>query len=277
MQSSSRLRRAHVALLVVAAVSVGAGALAQQGKKGGAKPPIKPPASATASAAASASAAPLKPDDPPASTATPAAVDAGAAKTADAPVPPPVRNEGADGGPRPSPLNPQPNELPSQSGGDAGAASTIDYDRLLADIAALRARVSAVGDTLFHSRMAVSLQTDGDKTRIARLTVSVDDGVVYTNTQRGFRAEDAIAVFDRAVAPGRHAVTVDVDRLDPKNEGFQTSQRSRFIIDVPKDNKVAVEVKIADDSTMGADFPEDKSGRYDLRIRAKAQARPLGK
>ncbi|MBL8606800.1 MAG: hypothetical protein JNL38_05745 [Myxococcales bacterium] len=266
-----RLRRAPLALLVAAIAASAPFALAQ-GRKPAAKPP-KPPASASAAASAAPSPAPLKPDDAPAA-ATAAAVDAGA--RADTPVPPPVRNEGADGGPRPSPLNPQPNELPSQSAVDGGVA-TIDYDRLLADIAALRARVSAVGDTLFHSRMAISLQTDGDKTRISRLTVSVDDGVVYTNAQRGFRAEDGVGVYDRAVAPGRHAVTVDVERLDPKNEGFQTAQRSRFIIDVPKDNKVVVEVKIADDSTMGADFPEDKSGRYDLRVRAKAQARPLGK
>jgi hypothetical protein len=244
-----RSRKACVALVIAALAAAAPLAFAQpKGRPGAGKP--KPPASASASA----SATPLKPDVPP----------------------PPVRNEGADGGPRPSPLNPQPPELPSNATGDAGVAS-IDYDKLLADIAALRGRIAAIGDTLFHSKLAVNVYTDGDKTRITRLTVSVDDGVVYTNTQRGFRAEDGVGAYDRAVAPGRHAVTVDVERSDPKNEAFQTAQRSRFIIDVPKDNKVTVEVKIADDSTMGADFPEDKSGRYDLRVRAKAVAKPLGK
>jgi hypothetical protein len=36
-------------------------------------------------------------------------------------------------------------------------------------------------------------------------------------------------------------------------------------------------VKIIDDSAMGADFPSDKSGKYDLRFRVKASAKPSGK
>ncbi len=195
----------------------------------------------------------------------PAAADAG-------PVAVP-RPEVGPGGVKPSPLNPAPNEMPGAPGaGPAPSASAaVDYDKLLADIAALRARVAAVADNLFVSRIGITVETDGDHGKIGRFVVSIDDGVVYTGAP-GFRADDPVAVYDHAVAPGRHAVTVDVERRDDRDESFRSSQRSRFVVDVPKDDKLNVALRIGDDSSMGADFPSDRSGKYDLRVRMKASA-----
>jgi hypothetical protein len=200
--------------------------------------------------------------------------DGGAVRTAAPPEPPPAP-EAMDGGLRASPLNPAPQELPGASNVDAG--TSVDHDRLLADIAALRARVAAVSDNLYSSRVAVALQTDGDHGKITRITVSLDDGVVWTAPTATFSAADMTTVYDHAVAPGRHAVTVDVERKDDRDEAFRTSQRSRFTVDVPRDQRVDVQVKILDDSSMGGDFPSDRSGKYDLRFRVKAVAKPVGK
>lgn len=186
------------------------------------------------------------------------------------PAPPPPPPDVTDGGARLSPLNPAPNEF-SEAGAPAGS---IDYDRLLADVASLRARAAAVSDTLFHSRMAISLETSGDHGRIATLSVGLDDGTVWT-APAAFRAEDATSVYDHAVAPGHHAVTIDLERRDDRDDTFRSSQRSRFIVDVPVDARLSVEVKVGDDSSMGGDFPGDKKGTYDLRIRAVARAQPL--
>jgi hypothetical protein len=177
-----------------------------------------------------------------------------------------------DGGSKLSPLNPAANEF-----ADAGPpALAVDYDKLLADIAALRARVAAVSDNLFHSRVAVTIETSGDHGRIARLSVSLDDGVVYT-APASFHADDATTIYDHAVAPGRHAITVDVERRDDRNDSFRTSQRSRFLVDVPRDNKLVLDVRIWDDSNMGSDFPNDRSGRYELKVRAQAKAQAMGR
>ena len=185
------------------------------------------------------------------------------------PVPAPAADVTADGG-KLSPLNPAANEF-----SDAGPTPpSLDYDRLLTDIGALRARVAAVSDTLFHSRIAIALETTGDHGRIAGLSVSLDDGVVWTSPA-AFRPEEATTVYDHAVAPGHHAVTVDVERRDDRNDAFRTAQRSRFIVDVPADERLSVDLKLWDDSGMGADFPSDKSGQYDLRVRARAKAQPL--
>jgi hypothetical protein len=84
-------------------------------------------------------------------------------------------------------------------------------------------------------------------------------------------------VYDHGVAPGRHALTVDVERKDDRDDRFRSADRSRFTVDVPQGSRLEVEVKLDDDSTMGGDFPGDKSGRYDLRVRMKAVARPVTK
>ena len=242
------------AVLIAGLTTLATLAVAQRGRPGG-KPPVKPPA-------ASRDAAPA--EDSSDGGATAAATSAG-------PVSAPPADIG-DGGVRPSPLNPTPQESP----GGVDGGTPIDYDRLLADIAALRARVSAVSDNLYQSRVAVALLTDGDHGKIARLTVSLDDGVVYT-APAAFAASDMTVVYDHAVAPGRHAVTIDIDRKDERDESFRTSQKNRFTIDVPRDNRVEVQVKIIDDSSMGKDFPADKSGAYDLRLKVKAIAKPVGK
>ncbi len=194
---------------------------------------------------------------------------------ASGPVAPPsmLHGELGDAGVRPSPLNPAPNEFAQPI--DGGAPS-VDYDKLIGDIAALRARVAAVGDNLFHSRIAVSIRTDGDHGRIGRLVVSLDDGAVYTAPQ-SFKADDWTPIYAHALAPGHHAITVDIDRKDDRNDAFRNSQRSRFTVEVPRDQELAVQIKIIDDSSMGGDFPSDKSGGYDLRVRIKAEARAVSK
>jgi hypothetical protein len=69
-------------------------------------------------------------------------------------------------------------------------------------------------------------------------------------------------------------VTVDIDRLDDRDESFKDSQHSRFVVDVPPDNKLTVTLRLGDDSDMGKSFPSDRSGKYDLRVRMKASAAP---
>ncbi len=249
-----------VALLV--ALATGTVAIAQpRGRGPGPKP--KPPAKVDAGVEAPAA------DDGGAAlpTTAPSLGDAGATAL-------PSPSSFYDGGQKPSPLNPAPNELPSGAPPPAGTA--VDYDKLLGDISALRARVATVGDALFLSRIDVSVQNEGDRAKVTRLTVSLDDGVVYTMDATS-HFEDMTRIYDHAVAPGRHAVTFDVERKDNKEDAFRTAQRSRVIVDVPKDQKLSVEARITDDSTMGADFPGDRSGKYDLRIRVRAIARAAGK
>ena len=248
-------RLAALASLVIATVAVTM-ALAQPRRAP--KPKPKPPAAADAG------------DSPAMDEAAPvgAAIGGQDAGTAPSPV---ARPDVGSAGSKGSPLNPTASELTGTVAVDAGA---IDYDRVLGDIAALRARVAAVGDTLFHARIAVLVETDDSHAKIGRLSISLDDGVVYM-APPNFHASDMTAVYSHAVAPGRHAVTVDVDRQDDHNDAFRSSQKTRFVVNVPKDEELTLEVRVWDDSTMGADFPTDRSGRYELCVRAKAVSKPV--
>jgi hypothetical protein len=188
-----------------------------------------------------------------------------AAAESSAPV---ARPPGLDGGARSSPLNPRPEEFP-----DAGPMYLPpDLDKIMGDIATLRARVAAIGDTLFKSRIVVRVETRGDHAKIAKLAVSLDEGVVYT-APAGFNADDETTIYDHAVAPGRHILGVDVDRRDDRGDSFRNGQHARVTLDVPENQRLETTIRIDDDSDMGADFPSSQKGSYDLRIRVRAKAR----
>jgi hypothetical protein len=255
-----------VSLAAVIAILAGV-ALGQQPSRG--RPAPKPKPAASASASASEDSVPIPGSQAP----------AGASSLDGGPVPPPqVRADLGDGGVKLSPLNPMAPEMPplNQAAPPAApsASAAVDYDRLVGDIAALRARVAAVGDSLFVARIALAVETDGSHARIGRMVVSLDDGVVYT-APANFRADDPQTIYDHAVAPGRHAVTVDVDRRDDRDETFKDAQHARFIVDVPPDNKLSVTLRLGDDSNMGGNFASDRSGKYDIRVRIKAAAVPV--
>lgn len=270
------MRRSAASLLVVAAIATAALA-SGQAKKGGAGRGKPKPA---ASAATKSAPAPDNPyDEPataPAKSATPSAdagvtapaettsADAGSASGSAAP----AASSAAGGTTRVSPLTPRPEELP-----DGGAPATpADIDKLLGDIAALRARVAAVSDTLFHSRIVVRVETRGDHAKVARLVVTLDDGVVYT-APAGFRAEDEATIYDHAVAPGKHLLGVEVERRDDRGDGYRAGQTSRFTLDVPENQRLEATVRLDDDSDMASDFPSSRKGSYDVRVRVRARAK----
>jgi hypothetical protein len=177
-------------------------------------------------------------------------------------------NPSVDGGARSSPLNPRPEEFPE--GGPV--ATPPDLDKIMGDIATLRARVAAIGDVLFKSRIAIRIETRGDHAKIGKLALSLDDGVVYT-APAGFFADDEVTVYDHAVAPGRHVLIVDVERRDDRGETFRTGQQSRVTLDVPDNQRLETYIRIDDDSDMASDFPSSQKGSYDLRVRVRAKVR----
>lgn len=174
-----------------------------------------------------------------------------------------------DGG-RLSPLTPSADEFSDAAVPPMG----VDYDRLLTEIAALRARVSAVSDTLFRSRVALTVEVRGDHFRIATFSVSLDDGIVWTSPP-GFHGDDAVTVYEHAAAPGRHTVGVDIERSDDQGSEFRSFDRSRFVVEIPNEGRLLVALQLTDDSNMGADFRADKKGQYDLRIVARGQAQTV--
>ena len=174
-----------------------------------------------------------------------AGVPPGAA-AADLGDPPPKQADGPADKTKPSPLTPRANEFP-----DGGAApAPAEYDRLLGDIAALRARVASLTTTMFKS--------------------TLDDGVVYVAGDR-FSANDEKPVYEHAVAPGHHILGVEIERVDSRGREYKTWQNTKMSIVVPESKVVEARVELEDDSDMAVDFPDDQDGEYELNVKLRAQ------
>lgn len=167
---------------------------------------------------------------------------------------------------KPSPLTPKPEEFPS----GVAKPPPFEYDKLLGDIAALRSRVAALTTTLFASKLRVVVETRGNDARLASLSITLDDGVVFAAPER-FSADDERTVYEHAVAPGHHVVGVEIERFDARNKDFRTWQSSRFSVVIPESKLVDTHLVIVDDSDMAEDFPDDADGEYDLRVKLRAR------
>jgi hypothetical protein len=266
------MRRSIVSsLLVASGLALTTLVLGQaRGVRAPSKPKPKPPAtSATKDTRPETSEDKPKQEDDPYGTASGAAAPASSASPEPTESPSVQRSSAtSDGGVRNSPLNPRPEEFP-----DGGPVTTPpDLDKIMGDIATLRARVAAIGDVLFKSRIVLRIETRGDHAKIGKLAISLDDGIVYT-APPGFFAEDEVTVYDHAVAPGRHVLGVDVERRDDRGETFRTGQHSRVTLEVPDNQRLEAYIRIDDDSDMGSDFPSSQKGSYDLRVRVRAKVR----
>ncbi len=143
-------------------------------------------------------------------------------------------------------------------------------DKLISDIATLRARVAALTTSLFSSKLKVYVHTDGDDARVQTFVVTLDDGVVFKGDP-GFVAEDEKVVYEHAVAPGSHVIGIEIERQDTRGAQFRTWQTNRFAIQVPERQVLEAIVVVEDDSDMADDFPDDQDGKYELGIRLRAK------
>jgi hypothetical protein len=229
----------------------------------------KPKAAATSAAPAEAAKPePAKPEAPaaPAEGAPAAGSSSSSVTSGDELGAPPPKPGTEAAGPKRSPLTPESNEFPQ----GAPKPPPVAYDKLLADIAALRGRVAAVTTTLFSSKLRVLVGVEGDDARIATFRVTLDDAVAYSAPERLGGGEPQV-VYEHAVAPGHHMLGVEIERYDARNREYRTYQASKFAIVVPESKRLETSFRIQDDSDMADDFPDDQDGEYDLRIRLRAR------
>lgn len=159
-----------------------------------------------------------------------------------------------------SPLNPEADEFPSA----APTALPAELDRLLADIAALRSRVSALMTSLFRSKLIVNVESAGDAARVVGLVVTLDGGVVYSSNT--LISDEAKQVYEHSVAPGHHVLGIQIERVDATAKQYRTWQESRFSIVVPDKRRLEANFFVEDDSDMGSSFPSNEAGEYALDV-----------
>jgi hypothetical protein len=160
----------------------------------------------------------------------------------------------------PSPLNPEANEFPSAP----VAKPPNDFDRLLAEIASLRSRVSALMTSLFRSKLVVTVENDSEEARVVGLVVTLDGGVIYSTDT--WVSDEAKGVYEHSVAPGHHVLGIQIERVDSRGKQYRTWQSSRFSIVVPDKKRVEANFYLEDDSDMASAFPSSEAGGYSLQV-----------
>lgn len=165
-----------------------------------------------------------------------------------------------------SPLNPEADELPE----GRAARPPVDFDRLLADIAALRSRIAALTRGLFASTLQVSLEAGEAESRITQLAITLDGGVVY-QAANGFAGAEAKILYEHAVAPGYHVLGIEIERMDSRGREYRTWQSSRFSVFVPEKRRLSALFSIEDDSDMAESFPNDQEGSYLQVVNLRAE------
>jgi len=220
----------------------------------------RPPPSAPATAEPSKEPAPAKE-----TTTNEEAPPEGPATSGDDLGAPPPKTTEQKSGTQPSPLTPGPGEFPT----GAPKPPPVQYDKLLADIAALRSRVAAVTTTLFSSKLRVVVELEGDDARVASFRVTLDDGIVYAAPDR-FSPGEPQVVYEHAVASGHHVVGVEIERYDARNREYRSFQTSKFAIVVPESKRLETSFTVEDDSDIAEDFPDDQDGEYDLHVTLRA-------
>lgn len=164
-----------------------------------------------------------------------------------------------------SPLNPEANEFP----GAPPAALPAEFDRLLADIAALRGRVAALMTSLFTSKLQVNVESSADEAHVVGLVVTLDGGVIYSSTS--FGNGEPKQVYLHSVAPGHHVLGIQIERVDARAKEYRSWQQSRFSIVVPDKKQVEANFTLEDDSDMGEAFVGSEAGEYALEVELYAR------
>ena len=197
-----------------------------------------PSASATASPSASAS-TPLPPAAPPPSAA-----------------PTPVE----DVGPTPPDLAPL----------------RADYSALMDDMVGARQLVATLGEELFRTRVAITVQDRaGDEQSLATFALELDGAPVFHVDGEIEGGGEGRQVYEGALAPGPHVLTIAMEQRAREDTEYRYVQRDTYRFIVVRDRRTEVGIVLEDSSDIARQFAHDGEGRYDVHTRVRVATRAL--
>lgn len=171
-------------------------------------------------------------------------------------VPPPV----ADPGPLPPDLGPL----------------RADWSTLMDDMVSARQRVATLGEELFHTRMSITVQDRaGDDVNLTRFALELDGTPIF-HVDGSIEGGDAgTSVWDGALAPGPHELTLELTQEAREGEEYRYSQRDTFRFIVVRDRRTEITIVLEDDSDIARSFGSGGEGRYEVRTRVRVATRAL--
>lgn len=225
---------------------------------------------------------PTPPDDP--------FAEGASSDTPPATPPPAARVEGSDAGAAsgavaggsaiaattpPTAGSPPPGADPGPLPPDLGPLRS-DWSALMDDMVSARQRVATLGEELFHTRLAITVQDRaGDDVNLTRFALELDGTPIY-HADGGIEGGDAGAlVWDGALAPGPHELTIELTQEARDGEEYRYSQRDTFRFIVVRDRRTEITVVLEDDSDIARAFASGGEGRYEVRTRVRVATRAL--
>jgi hypothetical protein len=181
-----------------------------------------------------------------------------AASAATSPPPPPAA--AVDPGPLPPDLGPLRSE----------------WSSLMDDMVSARQRVATLGEELFHTRLAVTVQDRaGDDQLLGRFALELDGTPIFHSDGEIEGGDAGREVFTGALAPGPHELTIELEQAAREGGEYRYSQRDTFRFIVVRDRRTEITIVLEDDSDIARSFPSGGEGRYEIRTRVRVATRAL--
>lgn len=190
---------------------------------------------------------------PPPSTTTPATP----------PAPPPMASASTDE----TDLGPTPPDL---------SPLRAEYSSLMDDMVAARELVATLGEDLFRTRVAITVQDRaGDDQSLASFALELDGTPVFHTEGEIEGGSDGRQVYEGALAPGPHVLTVAEEQRASSDSEYRYVDRDTYRFIVVRDRRTEITIILEDDSDIAQHFGNDGEGRYDVHTRVRVATRAL--
>jgi hypothetical protein len=178
--------------------------------------------------------------------------------TPDAPVP--TSTAPSDPGPVPPDLSPL----------------RAEYTSVMDDMVAARQLVSTLGEELFRTRVAVTVQDRaGDDQSLARFALSLDGAPIFRTETEIEGGAEGRQVYEGALAPGPHVLTVEIEQRASADTEYRYVQHDTYRFVVVRDRRTELTIVLEDDSDIAQQFTQGGEGRYDVHTRVRVATRAL--
>ncbi len=231
-------------------------------------PPEDPYADAPADAAAPPPATTTQASPPPTTTTTtstqaaPPPTTTATTTPVPPPAPPPMASASTD-----EDLGPTPPDL---------SPLRAEYSSLMDDMVAARELVATLGEDLFRTRVAITVQDRaGDDQSLASFALELDGTPVFHTEGEIEGGSDGRQVYEGALAPGPHVLTVAEEQRASSDSEYRYVDRDTYRFIVVRDRRTEITIILEDDSDIAQHFGNDGEGRYDVHTRVRVATRAL--
>src|SRR5262249_50540408 len=145
-----------------------------------------------------------------------------------------------------------------------------EYNQLRDELFRSRAKARLLGDALFKTKVAATLQYKAGRAwPLKKVTLKIDEQPVFSADAPA--AGDPIKLYDGFASPGRHTLTVHVDVGAVGEDRVAYGAEGTFVIDVPERKETRV-LFVVDETGDGPEkLAKRREGIFDVRVKADVE------